>query len=113
METPAMRFFFDSLTVFETEINCTISSSSLGMCDCRSELMAGLEEQGCCIDGLHQYLLDLDIFDGRYDPSDIYDTCDVDLPDGCDNNPLSIDSGSIKLMFSFMSALVATIAVML
>jgi hypothetical protein len=62
-------------------------------CDCKKALTEGVEEQGCCINAVHEYLVDFRI---ETNPRQLYEACDVELPDNCGNSPLAI-SGAIQM----------------
>ena len=78
------ELFIDYSNYLGIELNCTVDKLSIsGTCECQSELETAVDDLGCCIDAFHQLIII--IIEGSFDPRDIYDSCDVDLPTGCTN----------------------------
>ena len=76
--------FIDYSNYYDIELNCTLDNLFISeTCECQSELETAVDDLGCCIDAYHQLFIMVN--EGSYDPRDIYDSCDVDLPTGCTN----------------------------
>ena len=87
----------DGDTCYERYINARSHVSSIGDCyedfessgqcrsGCRSELNDAVDDQGCCINVYYDFFP----ADSDFDPRELHRSCDVDIPDPCDNSPLS------------------------
>ena len=75
------------------------------LCNCRSQLIRGVREQGCCLDVYYDLLKKEDI----YDPSDLYDACNVDLPSGCNNSPIGSGFMPQVALVTLISALIFSV----
>lgn len=74
------EIYRDAIDHLSTEQNCYTYYSQ---CYCRSELLEGVGEQGCCLNAYHNY---------KYSrPVAVYQTCNVDLPTGCNNSPVTAE----------------------
>ena len=71
------------------EVACYNNYISTNLCTCRSELEDGVEEQGCCLENYHTFLSGLN---SDYNPSNLYRSCNVDFPQGCNNSPITASS---------------------
>ena len=92
-----------------TELSCFINSTASGECECKSELSQAVEEQGCCLDVYHDFLTDFLDSDGiRYIPRQVYDDCNINLPGGCNNSPIS-SSVPLVATITTTTALIITI----
>ena len=79
--------------VSDTELSCFVNSTNSGECDCKSELSQVVEEQGCCLDAYHDFTTEVLDSEGiRYIARELYNDCDVNLPGGCNNSPISSDN---------------------
>ena len=97
--------------VLDTELSCFVNSTASGECDCKSELSQAVEEQGCCLDVYHDFITDLLDSEGfRYIPRELYDNCDVNLPGGCNNSPIS---SSVPLVATITTTIALIVAVVL
>ena len=95
------EIFSDAIDLFDTELSC---DTSMGTCSCQSELSAGITNQGCCIDAYHSLFESVDI--STYNPGSLYSACDVNLPKGCNNSPLT-GSDTLPLISAFITPLCA------
>lgn len=67
--------------------SCYESYLAIDVCNCQSELLERVKEQGCCLNVYHNFLAGI----GNFVKLDkFYDTCNVLLPTGCNNSPLGI-----------------------
>ena len=113
-DQPCYNFFFDYITFFnETELECYVFSKLKESCDCKGELSPVVDELGCCITVYHDALMeaveeaDSDI---PYKPEELYtEYCDVDLPRGCNNSPLSGSLGIHYTLFAIVTAILLAI----
>ena len=60
-----------------------------GVCNCRSELLEAVREQGCCHNVYYDYVNYLWQQQGYIKADELYDACNVDLPTGCNNSPIT------------------------
>ena len=74
------------LDLITTESQCYNTYASTDVCTCRSQISAGVAEQGCCLDAYHDFIEGLS---NTYNPNSLYSACNVDVPRGCNNSPLS------------------------
>ena len=110
-DQPCYNFFFDFITFFnETELECYVFSKLKESCDCKGELSPVVDELGCCITVYHDAFMeaaeeaDLGF---PYKPEQLYtEYCDVDLPRGCNNSPLS---GSLGIHYTLFAIIAATL----
>ena len=56
-------------------------------CNCRSELVEAVKELGCCHNIYHDYVNYL--WQDQIKADELYDACNVDLPTGCNNSPIT------------------------
>lgn len=104
--TKCYLLYGKAFDLIETERDCYTALSSRG-CTCQSDIQAGVEEQGCCIDAYYDFISGLT---GTYSPRALHSDCNVNFPtDGCDNSPVSLSSYTEN----FMSIVVSTAAVMI
>ena len=97
--------------VSDTEPSCFVSSTNSGECDCKSELSQAVEEQGCCLDVYHDFITEVLDSEGiRYVPRELYNDCDVNLPGGCNNSPIS---SSVPLVATVTTTTALIVAVVL
>ena len=93
----------------DTELSCFVNSTASGECDCKFELSQAVKERGCCLDVYHDFITDLLDSEGiRYIPRELYDICDVKLPGGCNNSPIS-SSVPLVATITTTTALIATV----
>ena len=59
------------------------------VCNCRSELLEAVREQGCCHNVYYDYVNYLWQQQGYIKADELYDACNVDLPTGCNNSPIA------------------------
>ena len=88
------EIYSSAYSQLHTEQNCHISISySYTQCTstCRSTLSQGVRVRGCCLNAYHNYVTNSgwNYYYNSYDPSDLYDACNVDLPTGCNNSPIT------------------------
>ena len=109
--TSCYLLYADGLDLIRTEANCYNNYVNTGSCTCRSALTAGVAEQGCCLDAYHDLVEELP---NAYNPDSLYDACNVDAPEGCNNSPLTLSSATkpvfatiTTLIFVFISGVVA------
>ena len=101
---PCYTFFnraFDFIV--DTEIDCFVNEALNNTCNCRSELMAEVQTQGCCINVYQKYFdtATQDIFSGfSYDPREIYEGCNVGQPEQC--NSMALVSTLAIIITSFI-----------
>ena len=76
------EFLVDYFGHFDIETSCYLDYFTTRTCECQSELQMIVDDMGCCIYVYHQTIRNQ--FD--FNPRDIYDLCDVDLPTGCQFN---------------------------
>ena len=110
-DQPCYNFFFDFLTFFnETELKCYVFSKLKESCDCKGELSPVVDELGCCITVYHDAFMEIaeEVDIGfPYKPEELYtEYCDVDLPRGCNNSPLS---GSLEIHYTLFAIVAATL----
>ena len=79
------------LDLISTEANCYNAYVSSDVCTCRSQLLSGIAEQGCCVDAYHDFIAGLS---GAYNPQALYRACNVNRPAGCNNSPFLPESSS-------------------
>ena len=76
------------LDLVSSEVNCSKAYESSGTCTCRSTLLNGVAQQGCCINVYHDYISGRD----SYNPNVLYRVCNVNRPENCNNSPLGMRS---------------------
>lgn len=105
------QFCYDLLRSFDDLTNraeVTCFTSDICPSACQSELSQGVAELGCCLSVFVDYVISTEDFN----PQDLFDECNVDLPEGCNdeppegrnNSPLSSTSFQATF-FSLLSAL--------
>ena len=82
------QLYTDAIDSLTSEVRCYQDYVRYRECNCRSQLTQGIREHGCCLDIYHE-------IPRNYDPSDLYDVCNVDLPSGCNNSPITAGNSSI------------------
>ena len=85
------EIYSSAYSQFYTERSChNIISYTQCTSSCRSTLSQGVRVRGCCLNAYHNYVTNggWDYY-YNYDPSDLYDACNVDLPTGCNNSPIT------------------------
>ena len=83
------QLYGDGLTIIRTESSCYDTYISRDVCTCQSELSEAVERQGCCLNVYHNYLSGL-----TYNPSALYNGCNVNRQSDCTNNQFYSDSGN-------------------
>ena len=89
--------FLSAWSHVESEVDCYDNYLSNGTCTCAAELREAVGLQGCCLETYHNFIRDtLDAldYDIDYQPQGLYEDCDVNLPGGCNNSPISSSSPS-------------------
>ena len=77
-------------------------------CNCRSTLLNGVAEQDCCLD-VYQDFRD-DLGGSNIKISELYDACNVELPTGCNNSPITSGSFMLQItLITFLFALIFTV----
>lgn len=71
-----------------TEATCYSTALSTETCTCSAELSEAVQQQDCCINIYHKLISGVQ--GSTYSPPDLYYTCNVELPSGCNNTPLTI-----------------------
>lgn len=71
-----------------TEATCYSTAVSTETCTCSSELAEVVKEQDCCINLYHELISGVQ--GSTYNPPDLYYLCNVELPIGCNNTPLTL-----------------------
>ena len=99
------RLYSDAINRLESEEECYEHYVDYKQCDCRSALTRGVSVQGCCLDVYYDLLESADV----YDPSDLYDACNVDLPSGCNNSPISSGFMPQVALVTLISALIFSV----
>ena len=107
--TPCYEYYYRA---FEFSANVSIICYfrvRLGSsCQCKSELESEVEEQGCCIN-VYQDFVRVIVKEGSdgydYQPNQLYGSCDVRPPKGCNNSPLQ--SSSVRLEQTILAVAVA------
>ena len=79
------ELYGDGLQLVTSERSCYETYISSDVCRCRSTLINGVAEQGCCIDAYHDFISGLA---GAYRPRTLYSSCNVVAPAGCNNSPV-------------------------
>ena len=76
--------------ILGTEIDCFDDDDLNNTCNCRSELMAEVETQGCCINVYQNFFEAVfrNSSNFSYDPKEIYEGCSVDQPEECSSMAL-------------------------
>ena len=90
------------------EASCFDEFTNHGVCTCQPELLEEVEEQGCCLETCQ------DFFTGifpDYDPLALYNECNVNRPEGCNNSPLG--NSSVSLVSTITTTTAVIIAFML
>ena len=99
--TKCYEMFLKASRLISTQRSCNIIAR---MCSCKS-IREGVAEQGCCINAIHNFIPTLVNYRG-YNPSEIYESCDVQLPErGCNNSPLEASGSPANSVFSRIFAL--------
>ena len=80
------ELYGDGLQLVTSERSCYETYISSDVCRCRSTLINGVAEQGCCIDAYHDFISGLA---GAYRPRTLYRGCNVNAPAGCNNSPIT------------------------
>ena len=99
------ELYGDGLQLVNSERSCYETYISSNMCRCRSTLVNGVAEQGCCIDAYHDFVSGLS---GGYQPSTLYSSCNVNPPGGCNNSPITASS-SATICFTTNSLLLLVV----
>ena len=102
--TPCYEYFYEALEFSQTSIVCYFNATLGFPCQCRSQLLSAVGEQGCCIN-VYQDLAQA-IAEERfiYRPDELYGFCDVRQPNDCNNSPLG---GSAAVSASILSVAAA------
>ena len=86
-------------------LSSALSCSGGGECDC-SSISEEVTRQGCCIVTFNN--LDDEDFGQDFDLNDVYDMCNIDVPETeCNNSPVS---GSSSVHASYISAVAILLA---
>lgn len=96
----------DAIDLVSSEESCYGDYLATDECNCRSVLLDGVEEQGCCLDAYHDFFNDND---GFVKADELYDACNVDLPTGCNNSPITAGSGVITQVAPLVTLISALI----
>ena len=97
--------FNDGLDLIVNEASCYSNYTSTGTCSCQFELSEAITNQGCCVDAYHD-LLEKNVDLPTSYPGSLYRACNVNLPKGCNNSPLTA-SGTLPLISAFTTVLCA------
>ena len=90
-------------------LSSALSCSGGAECDC-SSISEEVTRQGCCIVAFNANINNLDdeVFGQDFDLNDVYDMCNIDVPEReCNNSPLS---GSSSVHASYISAVAILLA---
>ena len=99
------QLYTDAIDSLISEARCYQDYVRYRECNCRSQLTQTVGEQGCCLDIYHD-LLDKE---EDYDPIDLYHECNVDLPSGCNNSPISSGFMPQVALVTLISALIFSV----
>ena len=87
------EIYSSAYTQLYNERSCYNSISYGRQCtsSCGYTLSQGARVRGCCLNAFHNYVTNggWNYYYNSYDPSDLYDACNVDLPTGCNNSPIA------------------------
>ena len=83
------QLYGNGLTIVRTEASCYNTYISRGVCTCRSALSEAGDRQGCCLDVYHDLVSGLG--PSVYNPSVLYNACNVGRQSSCTNNPFFAD----------------------
>lgn len=106
------QVYGDALDFLTSEGSCYNSYTVSDQCSCQSELTNGVSEQGCCLDAYHDFRADVASSVGAdVNIDELYNACNVDLPTGCNNSPITAGSGFVPhvTLISLISALICTV----
>ena len=104
--TPCYEYFDEAIEFLQPSIVCYFNATLGFPCQCRSQLLSAVGEQGCCINvyqDLAQAIAD-DSGGFNYRPDELYGFCDVRQPNDCNNSPLG---GSAAVSASILSVAAA------
>ena len=108
--------FVSALEHVQSEAQCYDDYLDTRTCTCAAELREAVGLQGCCLDTYHNFIRDtlesLD-YDIDYQPRDLYEDCDINLPGGCNNSPISSSVPLVSTITAVMAALIPSIGMML
>ena len=76
----------ESFANLDDDIEQTCIGSNVCPSACQSELSQGVTELGCCLNAFVSYNSSIA---ENCNPDDLFDGCNVDLPEKCNNSPLS------------------------
>ena len=76
----------DAIDLLINVTYCYFDYTANDVCNCRSELLEAVREQGCCHNVYHDFN---HIWQAHIIADDLYDACNVDLPTGCNNSPIT------------------------
>ena len=106
------QLYGNAFELIQTEASCYQGITSTGLCRCQSDLIIGVEEQGCCIDAYYDFLSGLSF---TYSPRALYQECNVDFPtESCNNSPIQLsDSANSNFMTVAITVAAAIISITL
>ena len=83
--------------VIVLEFSCSANFTTDSECDCQSDLRMAVEREGCCLDIYQDFfsIVAENIPSLTYEIEELYEVCDVNIPERCDDSPLS---GSVPLI---------------
>ena len=82
------QIYGDAFQFAITEFSCDFQFRESGDCTCQSFLSEGISRLGCCIN-IHHFVIN-----EFYDPSGLFDSCNVALPNDCNNSPFDDETGT-------------------
>ena len=107
--TPCYEYYDETLEFSTTSFVCYFNSKIRSTCQCQSELLSAVEEQGCCIN-VYQDYVQARAEEGSggfiYRPDELYGFCDVRQPNDCNNSPLG---GSAALVSASILSVAAAL----
>ena len=105
------QLYSDALDLVTSEGSCYNYYVAYDQCDCRSTLLNGVAEQDCCLDVYHDFRADIGSSVGsNVKISELYDACNVELPTGCNNSPITSGSFILQItLITFLFALIFTV----
>ena len=102
--TPCYEYFDETLEFLQPSIVCYFNATLGFPCQCRSQLLSAVGEQGCCINVYQDFAQAIAEERFIYRPDELYGFCDVRQPNDCNNSPLG---GSVAVSASILSVAAA------
>lgn len=103
------QIYGDALDLITAEGTCYNYYVAYDQCNCRSTLLNGVDEQDCCLDAYHDFRADIaSSLGSNVKVGDLYDACNVELPSGCNNSPIT-SGNSLMIQITFITLLLALI----